>query len=143
MLQIQHSLSNQTRVESFWTFCRKSLWPGSYSKYCGPNRQNLKYFRIWWKFKDLSMNFWKNNCPYKKLSFFSQLLKNTKIHLNLPILVLKVSLCVIEPEKWNFGGCLWWNSEVFRQNVLRGRSKNESKNWFRAKSKNVFHKSCV
>jgi hypothetical protein len=36
------------------------------------------------------MSFWKKNCPYKKLSFCSQLLKNPKIHVNLPILVLKV-----------------------------------------------------
>jgi hypothetical protein len=88
---------------------------------------------------DLSLNFWKKN-PNKKLSFIcSQFLKNTKIHVNLLILVLKVCLWVIEPKKLNFEGCIWWNSEVFSQNVLmRGRSKYESKNCFCAKSKNDF-----
>jgi hypothetical protein len=89
------------RVERFWTFCRKSLWQESYSKHSGPNRQNLKYFWIWWKFRFVD-DFLKNKCLYKKLSFCSQLLKNTKIHINSPILVLKVSLLVIESEKWNF-----------------------------------------
>jgi hypothetical protein len=37
-------------------------------------------------------------CPYKKLGFCSQLLKNTKKHVSLLILVLKVSLWVVEPE---------------------------------------------
>jgi hypothetical protein len=35
-------------------WCLGFQWPGSYSKdYC-PNRQNLKYFWIWWKFRSLA-----------------------------------------------------------------------------------------
>jgi hypothetical protein len=106
-----------------------------------PNRQNLKYFWIWWKFRSVDEFLKKNNCPYKKLSFCSRLLKITKIHVNWPILVLKVSLWVIEPEKWNFGGCIWWNTEVFRQN--EGVQILSRKTGFEKNSKMFFHKSSI
>jgi hypothetical protein len=129
-------------AERFETFCRNSLLLESDSKdYC-LNRQNVRYFWIWWKFRYVA-GFMKKITLTKSWVFVHSCKKNTKIHVNLLVLVLKVTLWAYKPEKTNFRGCICWNSEVFCKKYSEREVKNESKNWFCAKYKLFLRKSCV
>jgi hypothetical protein len=89
----------------------------------------------------------KKKCSCKKLSFSSQLLKNTKIHVNLLILGLKVSSkrgCELLNQK----NKIWEDvfdeiaREIFRQ-CLEREVKINRETGFSENPKMFFHKICI